>query len=73
MHYLDGSFFFGMHLFWWLFWIVVIVAFFTLATPVPRRKARQTPLERLQHRYANGDISTQEYEERKKRLEQDAP
>lgn len=72
MHYFDGSLIFGMHLFWWIFWIVVIVALFTLTTPVPRHKARATPLKRLQLRYANGEISTQEYEERKKNLEQDA-
>lgn len=47
--------------------------FFSFATPVPRGKARETPLERLQCRYANGEMSTDEYEERKKRLEQHAP
>ena len=44
-----------------------------LFQPVPRGKARATPLERLQRRYADGEISTEEYEERKKRLEKDAP
>ncbi|MEW5756306.1 MAG: SHOCT domain-containing protein [Pseudomonadota bacterium] len=71
MHFLEGGWFFGMHLFWWLFWIVLIVALFGLFEPVPRSKARATPLERLQRRYADGEISTEEYEERKKRLEQD--
>ncbi len=72
MHF-DGWGFFGMHVFWWLFWVVLILAFFSLLTPVPRHKARETPLQILQRRYAAGEISTQEYEERKQRLERDAP
>ena len=73
MHFFDNGWFFGMHLFWWLFWIVLIIGLFGLFEPVPRKKARETPLQVLQHRYAAGEISTQEYEERKKRLGQDAP
>lgn len=38
---------------------------------MPRNRVRETPLERLQRRYADGEISTEEYEEQ--RLEQDAP
>lgn len=67
----GGGLFWGMHLFWWLFWIVLFVAFFSLLTPVPRRRARETPLEVLQRRYAAGEISTAEYEERKTRLTKD--
>ena len=67
----DGFLFWGMHMFWWLFWIVLIVLFFGLATPVPRSRARQTPLEILQRRYAAGEISTAEYEERKEKLTRD--
>lgn len=70
MHF-DGGWFWGMHLFWWLFWIVLIVLFFGLLTPVPRSRARETPLQILQRRYAAGEISTAEYEERKERLARD--
>lgn len=73
MHFFDGGWFFGMHLFWWLFWIVLIVALFGLFEPVSRKKVREVPLQILQRRYAAGEMSTQEYEERKKRLEQDTP
>lgn len=73
MHWFDGASFWGMHVFWWLFWIVLIVVFVWLIEPVPRGRARETALERLQRRYADGEITTDEYEERKKRLEQDAP
>ena len=73
MHYLNDGWFWGMHLFWWLFWILVMVLFFGLLTPVPRSKVRETPLQVLQRRYAAGEITTQEYDERKARLEGEAP
>ena len=73
MYFFDGWGFLGMHLFWWLFWIVLIVALFALFEPVPRHKTRATPLEVLQRRYAAGEISTQEYDERKAKLERDTP
>ncbi|MFZ5875451.1 MAG: SHOCT domain-containing protein [Nitrospirota bacterium] len=72
MHF-NGWGFLGMHVFWWLFWVVLILALFGLFEPVPRRKMRETPLQVLQRRYAAGEISTQEYEERKQRLERDVP
>lgn len=71
MHY-DGWGFLGMHLFWWLFWIALIVALFSLFTPVPSGRRRETPLEILQRRFAVGEVSSEEYEERKEKLERDA-
>lgn len=70
MNYMGWSFI-GMHALWWLFWIALIVAFFALIEPVPRGR-RASPLEVLQRRYATGEISAEEYEERKARLERDA-
>ena len=64
----DGSWwFFGMHAFWWLFWIALIVLFFSLITPVPKRQVRTrgTPLDILQRRFGAGEISAEEYEQRK--------
>jgi putative membrane protein len=72
MHYFDGGWFWGMHMLWWLFWIVLITGAFGVFTPVPRHRARETPLQVLQRRYAAGDITTDEYEERKSLLERDA-
>ena len=71
----DGGWF-GMHMIWWFFWIIMLVSFFSFLTPVPRKKARLnrlTPLDILQRRFAAGEISTEDYEERKTRLERDAP
>ena len=73
MHIYGGGWFWGMHILWWLFWIAIIAIFFSLARPVPRHKGRETPLEILKRRYAAGEITSAEYEERKTRLERDAP
>jgi putative membrane protein len=65
----------GMHFVWWAFWVFIIFVFFSFLTPVPRRRAdiyRLTPMQILQRRYAAGDITSEEYEERKAKLERDA-
>ena len=66
----------GMHWGWWIFWIVLIIFavwLFTQRRPSvpPQSQAQETPLDILKRRYANGEISTAEYEERKARLEED--
>jgi putative membrane protein len=73
MYYWDHGAFFGMHLLWWLFWLVLLVAVFSWATPVPRRRMRlyEHPLATLQRRYAAGELTTEEYDERKSRIERD--
>ena len=63
---------FGMHFLWWIFWILIVVV---LGAMLVRRRpgqssgqAQSTPLEILKRRYAAGEISTEEFEERKARL-----
>lgn len=65
--------FWGMNFIWWLFWLGLLAAFFALATPVPRRRVRlyDHPLSILRRRYAAGEITTQEYEERRALLLRD--
>jgi len=51
--------FFGMHFFWWMFWVLLIVSFFSLALPVPESRMRLVP-RRIRWlssagRYAAGD------------------
>lgn len=71
MHF-DGWNFWGMHFLWWLFWIAVVGALVGLLLPASRnRSRRETPLELLQRRYAAGEISSEDYEERKAKLERD--
>ena len=66
-----GSSFWGMHFFWWLFWLAAIMLLFSPITPVSTGRRRESPLQVLQRRYAAGEVSTAEYEERKTTLERD--
>lgn len=62
----------GMHWGWWIVFILIIVLAFWRRRPGPHTPAsRKTPLEILQRRYADGEITTKEYEERKTHLERD--
>ena len=73
---IDHGWFGGMHMFWWIFWVAVIVLFFVFLDAEPKHKARRRrkkPLDILQRRYAAGEITTEEYTERKARLEEDTP
>ena len=72
MHYFGDGWFWGMHFLWWLFWVALLSTFFSLLTPVPRHKVREGPLQILQRRYAAGENSSTEYDERKSRLQCDA-
>lgn len=61
----------GMHYGWWIFWVLVVVAVVALAQRGPAgasRELRETPLQILERRYAAGEISSQEFEERKAKL-----
>lgn len=68
----TGLGFFGMHLVWWLFWIVMIGLLLSPIAPVSVSRRRDTPLEVLQRRYAAGEVSTDEYNERRTRIERDS-
>lgn len=60
---------FGMHIIWWGFWLLLIVV---LLVALLRRNtmppSQSTPLEILERRYAAGEISTEEFQERKSHL-----
>ena len=69
----DGYHFWGMHLIWWLVWLILL--FWVFATPydVPgKRKKKDSSLDILQRRFALGEITKEEYEERKKILGSDS-
>lgn len=70
----DGAYMIGMHWFWWLFWIalVALIFFSPWGTPIRRGKPqRETPHEVLRRRLASGEITAQEYEQRKALLDRD--
>ena len=72
-HMYDGYHFWGMHLVWWIVWILLLGwLFFGIGRSGRwRSKEEDTPLGVLQKRFASGEISKEEYEERKAILERD--
>jgi putative membrane protein len=53
----------GMHLFWWIFWIALVVLL--ASTGWPRSyTTRDTAIDTLRTRYASGEIDAAEYNER---------
>ncbi|MDO9196860.1 SHOCT domain-containing protein [Rhodoferax sp.] len=70
----DYGYMVGMHAYWWVFWVVVVIAMVFWgrgSSPTRRDRAREAPHEMLRRRLANGDISVEEYEKRKVILDRD--
>jgi putative membrane protein len=62
----DGYHFWGMHLFWWLFWISMLIWIFATPYPIPfERRRRESPLDIPKRRLASGEITREQYEEQK--------
>ena len=66
-------YYWGMHAYWWIWWVFIWIMFFGFFMPVRRTnyKLMQSPLQLLQARYAAGDITSEEYEERRTKLLRD--
>lgn len=61
-----------MHLIWWLVWIVVLVWIFVLPYRIPGEETKKdSPLDILRKRFASGEITKEEYQEKKEILERD--
>lgn len=70
MHTYDGYHFVGMHLFWWFIWVMFILWIFATPYHVPfQQKKKDSPFDILKTRFANGQITNEEYNEKKKILE----
>ncbi|MBO0341047.1 SHOCT domain-containing protein [Flagellimonas profundi] len=60
----------------WFIWIPLILVGVWIILKLMKtngfnEQKKESPLEILKRRYANGEISTQEYEQRKKMIEKD--
>lgn len=59
-----------MHLIWWFVWGFVVFWIFVLPFDIPfQRNKKDTPLGILKKRLASGQISEEEYQEKKRILE----
>ena len=59
----------GMNFIWWIIWILFLIWIF--ATPWGYRRTRDTSYDILRKRFAAGEITKEEYEEKKAILEKD--
>lgn len=61
--------FFGMHWLWWSFWVALMLSFIFFPNLIRKPKdEKETALDILNKRLAKGEISAEEYQEKKKIL-----
>jgi|GEM_PF-743075 len=73
--YMDQTGYFGMHFFWWIFSVFLLVSSFSFLSPIRKsrlKKLRENPKDILQRRLASGEISEQEYAKSKELLARDS-
>jgi putative membrane protein len=62
----------GMNMIWWFIWGILIFWIFFLPFSIPGQRYRKdSPLDILRKRYASGLITNDEYQEKKKIIEND--
>lgn len=61
----------GMHLFWWAFWVFAMVSIFGFNVPERTRVNRLDPLVILKRRLAKGEISEDQYKKITEQLRSD--
>lgn len=73
MYMYNGYHFGGMHLIWWFIWMGLLIWIFVTPYDIPgQRKKKDSPLEILQKRFASGEITKEEYLNRKEILAKDS-
>ncbi|MDR3705728.1 MAG: SHOCT domain-containing protein [Paludibacteraceae bacterium] len=66
----NNNYYWGMGAIWWIVWIIFLVWIFVLPYDIPfQRKKKDSPLDILQKRFASGEITNEEYQEKKRILE----
>ena len=64
--------FWGMDFLWWFVWIILLFWIFAVPYDIPgQRNKKDSPLNILQKLFALGQINTDEYQAKKKILEND--
>jgi len=69
---LYDNYYWGMNFVWWFIWGVMIFWIFATPYDIPgQRRKKESPLDILQKRFASGEINNEEYQEKRKILEND--
>jgi putative membrane protein len=67
----NGHHFWGMHMLWWVFWVILVIWIFATPYNIPgQRTKNETPLDILKKRFAKGEITKEEFDEKKKFLDE---
>lgn len=67
-----SNYYWGMNVLWWFIWIILMLWIFALPFDIPgQRKRKDNPLDILQKRFANSEITQEEYLEKRQLLEDD--
>ncbi len=67
----DGYHFWGMHLIWWFVWLSLLFWIFAIPYDIPGQRRSDSPFDILRKRFASGQMTNEEYQEKKKILEKD--
>lgn len=60
--YYDSYSFWGMHIAWWIIWMVFLFWIFATPYDIPgQRTKKESPLDILKKRFASGEITQEEY------------
>lgn len=70
MNHAYHGYFWGMHWIWWILFLIIIVLIVSPNRITGSRKKEETPMDILKKRLAKGEIDKEEYEEKKRILEQ---
>ena len=67
------NYYYGMNVIWWVLWIILLFWIFAIPYDIPgQRRKRDSALDTLQKRYANGSITESEYLDKKRILDQES-
>ncbi len=67
-----NNYYWGMHFAWWFIWVIILFWIFATPYDIPgQRRRKDSPLDILQQRFASGQLTITEYEEKKKILHND--
>lgn len=63
------NYYWGMSFIWWVLWIIMLIWIFALPYDIPgQRNQKESALDILRKRFASGEITKEEYNEKKEIL-----